>query len=114
MELHQTKKLLKEFSGGLVIGIWHFHAAARVQSLVWELRSHIRLLYIALEQKEKERKGKEREGKGREGKGREGKERKGRERKGKEKKLLRNLSTKQIHWLLNERRYLQMIYLIRG
>ena len=34
----------RELPGGLVVRTRHFHTTARVQSLVWELRSHIKQL----------------------------------------------------------------------
>ena len=41
------KFLPGEFPGGLVVRIQHFTAAAQVQSLVWEWRSHIKPLGLA-------------------------------------------------------------------
>ena len=43
-----------EFPRGLVVRIRHFHCWARVQSLVWELRSHIKPLYPAAKKEEEE------------------------------------------------------------
>lgn len=46
---------VQEFPGGLVVrlGLSAFIAAAWIQSLVWELRSHIKPLHVAAKKKEK-------------------------------------------------------------
>lgn len=43
--IHSNPVTDREFSGGLVVGVHAFTAVARVQSLVWELGSHIKLLH---------------------------------------------------------------------
>ena len=42
---------LGEFPGGLVIGTQHFITAACIQSLIWKLRSHIKLLLATAKNK---------------------------------------------------------------
>ena len=46
-------KRKEEFPGGLVVRIWHFHHCGPVQTLVWELRSHIKPLHAMAKKKKK-------------------------------------------------------------
>ena len=41
----------RELPGGLVVRIWHFHHCS--PGLVWELRSHIKLLHAVAKKKKR-------------------------------------------------------------
>ena len=43
----EKKSFNREFSGGLVVKTQPFTAVAYVQSLVWKLRSHIKMLQVS-------------------------------------------------------------------
>ena len=49
--------IVGEFPGGLVLGLGASTTVSWVQSLVWELRSHIRPPYTAAKKKKKKKKG---------------------------------------------------------
>ena len=65
-EKMETKQTRREFPGDLVVRIWHFQPVTQVQSLVWELKPHIKLLHtMAKKRKKKTRKRKRSWGQGR-------------------------------------------------
>ena len=41
---------VREFPCGQLVRVWHFHPSNLGQSLVWELRSHMKLLHAMAKQ----------------------------------------------------------------